>query len=257
MLRSEQGIKDFAKSLALESISLQFDSIYCDLFKRQEADILQNGTSYDTSLLSVDLRRCHAVYFMFTTNSWNPTSIFNQFLKELERIVGSNHVYYQVCHDRDEYVLRGNLHFTLFQLIGFDMFDLVHVPEDYHKIVCSIVSNFIPEFSVVFHSVVITPRSIMMLGTPSVNLNYMRDLVRREFGRLGMPIMEPYRSDLAHATLLRFTEQIDTHRTKSLICLTKQFRNCFMGTLRIDSFKVGPASWKMQNSELHSGGPLI
>ena len=92
----------------------------------------------------------------------------------------------------------------------------------------------------------------MLLGTPNLDINHIRNLVRSDLRRLKLPFMEPYHSNTVHMTLVRFSSEISMHQANELYDLTRKNGHSFFGTLAVKCFEVGPASWKMQYSELRN-----
>jgi hypothetical protein len=252
MLRSEQAIKDFEKQHAFKSVPEKLNDTYIELIARQTSSVLRNGVSYDNILVNgtPDSRRCHAVYRLCTSDNWAPTSAFAQFMIDVRSTVGNTHVFYGINRSDLSSQDEGNLHLTLLQLIGFDQFSETKVPQNYHDTISAVVASHVNGFSVVFHSVALTPKSLMLLGTPNIDLNHVRDLIRSDLCRLKLPMLEPYHSNTVHMTLVRFASEVSLLKAQELLRLTSKCYQCFFGTLTVKSFQVGCASWKMQHSEL-------
>jgi len=110
--------------------------------------------------------------------------------------------------------------------------------------------NWLTVFEIQFHSVVVTPKSVLALGSPSTNINSIREYTRRELKREGMVMYEPYLSNLAHMTLMRFATPLSEAKMKSLVEISQRFRSIPFGTLNITDLSLSPASWKMQPEEI-------
>ncbi len=127
---------------------------------------------------------------------------------------------------------------------------MVTIPDNYAKFVTGTVVNGIPCFDIVFDQLVVTPSSILILGLPSADVNTFRVRLRHEMSRAGLLVAEPYKMDIVHATLVRFTEPLSQSQVESLVKTVKSFDRKFLGKLVVDHYSVGPATGKMQPGEL-------
>jgi hypothetical protein len=72
--------------------------------------------------------------------------------------------------------------------------------------------------------------------------------------------MEPFCNNIVHSTLFRVTKD-DTHHDSDddlhvrLLSLAKEYEEAYLGTVTLDKFQVGPASWRMRPDEMQETPP--
>jgi len=217
-----------------------------------------SSSEFDAELLQErDIRRCYALYSVCTPKNWKPTTLFNELMYQLRNCVkDTKQIEYKVLFSDPSTsiapsdILDGALHFTFLQFLSFNIYPKVKIPADYNEVVSAIIVNWLNSFEIQFHSVVVTPKSVLILGSPSTNINSIRDHTRRELKREGMVMYEPYLSNLVHMTIMRFATALSESQMKKLVEISQRFRDVSLGTLYVSQFNLSPASWKMQPEEI-------
>ncbi len=236
--------REYVEALAHQQLQV----VYEEMRRRQHAALLSKGTQGDPELCGVDSRRCLAAYQLCGANNWLPTKAFGDLCLELRKVLRGDHVLYGTSDAIR--TLDGVLHFTLMQLIGFDVYDPSKLPADYCEVIQGLLVNRLPKFECRFDSVVVTPRNMFVYGTASCDVNHVRGEIRRELSRIGYPLLEPYKSDMIHMTLVRFTKPLSPEQLAAVLDLTKQVSGRQLGNLLVDRISISEASWKMQPNEL-------
>jgi len=237
-LRSFTEIAEFRRSYIPIVARAEWTKIYEEMRQRTTQLIQKIGTIGDAQLMCAeeDPRRCHAVYAFCTLENWQPTALFSSLMERLRSVLPGQLIYGM-----------GTLHFTLLQLIGFDVFSQVQLPANYYEVLQAMLVNRLPAFECYFDSVVCTPKTIMVQGWASSDLNHSRDELRRELKRLNYPLLEPYVSNILHMTLVRFTHPLDSGQLTQVWEIAKTFSGRSLGTLKVSALDMGPASWQMTN----------
>ena len=247
-VRTISEIADFQQEYVPPMAHQRLHVVYDEMLNRQRR-LLQNGTVGDPLLVGKDTRRCLAAYQICEPNCWQCTSAFQDLCVKVRGILKSEHVLYGEPSSGFG-LLDGALHFTFMQLIGFDVYDRTRVPIDYCEVVQALLVNRLPKFECRFDSLAVTPNSIFVYGNASCDVNHVRDAVRRELSRIGYPLLEPYKSDMVHMTLVRFTKSLDQSQLKELLAIEQESRGKVLGVLTSSHISVSEASWKMQQNEL-------
>jgi HAD superfamily hydrolase (TIGR01509 family) len=227
-LRTMDEVSLFRRSMMPIIAHQELEEIYREMKARNRTMIEETGLRWDPLLGIRDERLCHAIYVFCEPTNWSPTVSYLALMQRLIEMV-PRHVF-------------GLLHFTLMQLVGFEVFDQVKLPADYYQVIQSFLVNHMVCFECHFDRVCLTPKSIMLQGVPSIHVNHARNLLRRELKRLGYPLLEPYKSDMIHMTLVRFCEPLDLGDLEKV---AERFSGVDLGTLRVTHFDMGPASWDM------------
>lgn len=68
----------------------------------------------------------------------------------------------------------GRLHMAFMQLLGFDMYGTVALPEDNSEVLESVLLRVLRPFEVHFTRVIVTRASVLLVGHPAVSLNHVR-----------------------------------------------------------------------------------
>jgi hypothetical protein len=141
---------------------------------------------------------------------------------------------------------------TFLQLVGFGMYEQTKVPGDYLELFETLLWECLSPFEICFDSLILTPSNLVLVGHPTVDINYVRESVRECMREVGYPVLEPYKSDTLHMTLVRFAGPVTASEQASL---EKLVESCevdpdFNGLLRVNGIAVSPASWKMLASEI-------
>lgn len=138
------------------------------------------------------------------------------------------------------------------QLVGFSMFDKITLPADYTDLLETLMQQHLTPFEIHFDSLILTPSNLVLVGHPTIDVNGVRDCVRACLHDLGYPLLEPYRADILHMTLVRFSQPLtpDLHASLEHLVASSNADDSFNALLRVDHVDVSPASWKMLPEEL-------
>jgi hypothetical protein len=125
--------------------------------------------------------------------------------------------------------------------------------------------------TITYIGVIAVSTGLLMVGVPSkdsMRINDARDLLRDTLQRRDLPLMEPFCNNIVHSTLFRVTNEDASHGTKSnnddkdkedlhmrLLNLAKEYEEAYLGTVTLDKFQVGPASWRMRPDEMQETPP--
>ncbi len=203
-----------------------------------------NGGSPDPALLfKIDNRRCFALYHLCNKKtSWTPEPAFGTLLGTLRQLLPDHIVY-----ERD-----AGLHFTLMQMVGFRTNGCTFLREDEAK---RAVEKYVTRFQIRFHSLAVTPKSIMVLGTPTgLDVNRAREMLRKA---LGSALEEPYKNDIVHMSVARFTRHLTKEQVDAISNLIMNQTRKPLGTLTVDHLVMSQASWRMLPEELLHHPKLI
>lgn len=269
-LRNVNEVQNYER-LALPALAVgRLDNIYDEMVERQSQDVAANGVTFDMHLIVSEIepqpkRRCLAAYTLCDSSNWKPSVSYSSFMADVKDVLGEGHCYYESSKDQKDIgevklsnsgVLSGVLHWTFFQLIGFNYFDMVEIPESYHDVVESTLLRHLPRIKINFSRLVLTPSNIILLGFPTADVNSARFRLRRCLTRCGLPLFEPYMNDIVHMTLVRFASPVDESTLLELQRTILQYKSTLsFGSLSVDELKLSPATWKMQAQELQQYQP--
>lgn len=226
------------------------ESIYNELIQRNELEIKSNGFGFDPLLLKEnDERRCLAIYN-------NDTMMRYSALDELRHFCCDKFPQDVTfgCDGREENdnALLGHLHHTFMQVVSFSQAHLVDI-YNVKKIVSVLRDLNIPRYSVTFNMLAVVKSGLIMLGIPSIDVNRYREEFRETMSVLGLPMLEPYKNDIVHSTLFRWSHEPTCEETNRLFEIVQKYNQSDkepLAFLKVDSFTVSKASWKMKPREL-------
>lgn len=248
-VRNVHEIRAFADEYVSKHVEDAMSSIYDEMEARQRADIKARGHSHDPVLKTNHPARCFAAYTLCTYDNFHAYAALDLLLGRLQRDLGDRHVVYRLRPDKN-HALFGRLHMTFMQLLGFDIYGTVPLPDDYVDVLESILLRHVKPFEVHFTRVIVTRGSVALVGHPTIGLNDVRDQVRNALARIGYPLYEPYKNDIAHMTLVRFTEAVTDADVAALKTVVTESKALLYATLRVDGLDLSAASWKMQDKDL-------
>jgi len=119
----------------------------------------------------------------------------------------------------------GVLHWTFMQLVGFQLFHKIQIPEGYASVVEGTLLRHLPRINVNFSRLVLTSKSIVLLGFPTGDVESARFHLRRALARCGMPLFEPYFNDIVHMTLVRFASPVEDDELEMLRKKIEEFQH--------------------------------
>ena len=251
-VRNVHEIRAFADEFVSKHVDDAMAGIYDEMEARQQRAIKADGFTHDAALVTDHAARCFAAYTLCTFDNFHALGALDLLMGRLQRDLAGRHVFYRLRPDKNP-ALFGRLHMTFMQLLGFDIYGTVPLPEDYEDVLESILLRHVRRFEVHFTRVIVTRGSVLLAGHPTTGLNHVRDQVRNALTRIGYPLYEPYKNDLAHMTLVRFASPMGKQDQETLRAIVEQTRAPLYATLAVDEMTVSSASWKMQDEELSGG----
>uniref|UniRef100_A0A6C0D058 Nucleotidyl transferase domain-containing protein n=1 Tax=viral metagenome TaxID=1070528 RepID=A0A6C0D058_9ZZZZ len=249
MLRSIQEISQFTLENINTIVKKEMKLIYDEMFTRNTLQLVK-GYNYDSLLLENDDMKCFAIFCTTNELNWYPNYNFINCTQLIEKNLSKSHIFFKDFEDLTNNINEGLLHFTLLQLVGFDFYNSCIFPEHFSKTVEAMCISLFPSFFIEFTKVIVLPKSIVVVGVPSININLIRDKLRHEFSRLCLPLMEPYKNNILHMTLVRFTSPL-TINEKSFLSTINGLEDIF-GKLKVSSLGIGSCTWKMLPQDIVS-----
>ncbi|CAG9462316.1 unnamed protein product [Pedinophyceae sp. YPF-701] len=247
-VRGLSEVRSFAKEVITAGAAKQLDGVYEEMRERNSRKIAEKGYGHDEKLRGEDGRRCLAVYTLAGADNFSGGASFGDLVADLTNALGSNQVIY-TAEERPG-ALCARLHFTFMQLVTFSMYAGCPTDEEYREAVEAILISNLPSFEVRFDRLICTPGNLLLTGYPTADLNNVRETVRKEMARAGLPLFEPYKVDIMHMTLARFANPVSDAQKAALDQIIDKYSGAKLATLRVNELKISPASWKMQHAEL-------
>lgn len=254
-LCSLHEVAKFADAHVSLHLDEEMKAIYDELEERQRISIAKHGYTFDASLrLHEQPARCFAAYTLCTFDNFHSFSRLDLLMGQLQESFGTAHAIYRVRPDCDSnHTMFGRLHLTFMQLVGFDIFGSVPLPQDYAEVIEAILLRSLRPFEVHFTRVILTRGTLMLVGHPTTSLNHVRDTVRKTLLRIGYPLYEPYKNDIVHMTLMRFAGPMTAKQAQELEGIVQaQPKGKVIAKLCVDRLSMSAASWKMQPAELEA-----
>lgn len=214
----------------------ELDNLYDEMKLRQ---IKLN--QYDEEILNpYDTRKCLAV-FDLTKNMMSNN--FNSLLNDLDKLKSCG-VLFKPDNNNKQY---GYLHLTLMQLISFDKFKHDYMTsnlEKYKTIISKYIKNII--IRVRYRHLIVVSNGILICAYPDTNINNIRENIRRDILESKLELHEPYKNNICHSTLFRFTRQLTNDEIHLLMEIIKKYDNTDLGEVVYDSF-ITDTSTYLQN----------
>jgi hypothetical protein len=189
--------------------------------------------------------RCLAAY---AVGDWYLNPSFQRLFNKLKHLVGET-----ACLYRPEpYQSEGLLHQTLLQFVKFDAYP--HAEEMVLKAmecVSEIIAKSQLALSITYKGLVWTPTGLALAGycDDEVLVMKVREEIEQALRTLELPCDIPYKNDILHTTLLRWTQKPDTLLLVKLEKEVERWSECTFGELRVREWRVGKASWRMKEEE--------
>ena len=163
---------------------------YNEMANRQQHHVLKNGISPHENLTKkADNRQFIAAYALWNQSNFQGTKALDLFLEQEYSLMGMEHYYYMplsnyernsskllgakipVGYVESDEAMQETLHWMLMQLVGFQKFGKIEVPEGYADVIEAALQRYFPILNIYFYPIVLTPTNIIMLRYPSVNVN--------------------------------------------------------------------------------------
>lgn len=229
--------------LSLQEINRTYGQIYSEMYLRN-TNLISLGHIVPDPLISPQLTDTRKGIGIFAFGEYVLNTDFELLSGEASSLFADNVLYSPGSSTVNE--PKAVLHFTFFQIHKvaqtLDQFD----PELYHDTISEVVSG-LPKFSIKFGGIIGVPSGLLMYGTPSIDINKFRNLLRTGLDRNNLNYVEPYKSNTAHSTLLRFTHPVDKNQ---LIQFVDKWHNVPLGEMKLSRLSLGFGSWKMLAEEV-------
>jgi hypothetical protein len=202
-----------------------------ELLKYKHKILLKiEGNKFDNLLSYNDTRRCLAIWSYLNDSEFNYD--FKTLIDDLKSLD------FGIIYTVEKSIDYGRLHFTLMQCFGFETNEVNSYDLEKNK---NNILKLIPcDFNIEWKELVIIQTGIIMLGIPSIDLNYIKNNLVENFD-----FKEPYLNNIVHSTVLRFNQKINNDQLKLLQSKIKNIKN--FGRSKIKKFHFGKASWLMNN----------
>lgn len=179
----------------------------------------------------------------WTGGAWHLTSAYRRLIGRLTTLAGEYMTFYwpeKVCSSE-----HGTLHQTLLQIVGFDAFDSLRHPvlPTIMDAAAAIIRVHGFPLSVEYRGLVWTPTGLAIAGYTAdyARLMNLRDLLASVHGAA-----VPYKNDIVHATICRWTRQPPSELLVALRDEVARWQEAVFGHLVVRSWTVGVATLLMR-----------
>lgn len=194
---------------------------------------------------AIEKDRCVAAYAL---EGWSLEPSFPRLYAKLKSLVGD----YACLYRPIPYQSEGLLHQTLLQFIKFNSYP--HAPEVVLKameVVAEIISQSNLALWITYKGLVWTPTGLALAGycDDEEKLTRLRQEIEEALKEKDLPCDIPYKNDILHATLVRWTKEPDKTTLLKLEKEVERWSECILGELRVNKWLVGKGSWRMKEEE--------
>jgi hypothetical protein len=189
--------------------------------------------------------RCVAAYAL---GDWSLQPSFQRLLTRLQSMLSNYACFYKAVPTQSE----GLLHQTLLQFVKFDAYP--HAEELLIKAmetVAEVLAKSNLALWITYKGLVWTPTGLALAGycDDEALVLKVRDEIELALKSHGLPCDIPYKNDILHATLLRWTSEPDKMTLLKLEKEVERWSECVFGELRVRQWIVGKGSWRMKEEE--------
>lgn len=189
--------------------------------------------------------RCYAVYAL---GDWYLNASFQRLFHRLKQLVDETACLYRPVPFQSE----GLLHQTLLQFVKFDAYP--HAEEMVLKAmecVSEILAKTQLATCITYKGLVWTPTGLALAGycEDETMVMKVREEMEQALRSQELPCDIPYKNDILHATVLRWTKKPDSLTLVKLEKEVERWAECTFGDIRVREWRVGKASWRMKDDE--------
>jgi len=193
----------------------------------------------------ISKERCVAAYAL---GDWSLQSSFRRLQERLKELLAPHACFYTPVPTQSE----GMLHQTLLQFVKFDAYP--HAEEILVKAmecVSDILANSNLALWIKYKGLVWTPTGLALAGycEEEEKLMRVREEIEQALKSHDLPCDIPYKNDILHATLLRWTSEPSKLTLLKLEKEVERWSECWLGDLRVNKWVVGKGSWRMREEE--------
>lgn len=217
-------------------------TIYDEMVDRNRKLIGNEGYTWQPKLKQyLYPEECYAIYSLV-----DPLSISEHYQNLMSTLQDSEAVFPYVPYDD---VHAGRLHWTIMQLLTFGHIHLLHGLQDrFEQIVTGALQRLLP-VNIEFTRTCVLRGSIVALGFADKDVNVWREALRTELLESGLPIVEPYKADIVHVTLGRFSGPVTDLNLESV--------EAPLFTARVLQATLAPATWRLMRHERSDAGKQV
>lgn len=190
--------------------------------------------------------RCIAAY---AVGDWYLQPSFPRWMKKLQEIVGDSACLYKAVPDDGE----GLLHQTLLQFLGFDSFSFGSEDQrlEAMKCVADVLTTSNLSIWITYKGWVWTPTGLALAGYCDQEelVQKVRDAIEQALKMKHLPCHIPYKHDILHATILRWTKEPDRLALLKLERELDRWSECTFGELRVREWIIGVSSLRQLSHE--------
>jgi len=203
------------------------DSIYSEMYTRNTEWLTHNPVIYDPLLLDTlsDSRKCIA---LIAHN--------DIFLLDIDPITS-------ICSPLSSFWMCPRIHSTFIVLRGWNS---SFISEDWSPLKNIIQSSLLP-YDIIFDQVIPVKTGLLLCGTPSININIIRDQIRDS----GYETNVLYKCDIFHTTILRWTHPLDQKDQDTWLTAIMKLPKRPYAKITVTSLDIIKASWSMDYGTTH------
>ena len=225
-------------------MNIELEKIYEDMNKR-------NSPITMTPRINPTLAgECYAVYGL---QNWYLQPSWLRLCKAIKNCLPlDSFILYSPTPDTNE----GLLHQTLQVFLGFDSPSTqnTEIVKKTSAIVRSVIERYSKAIWIQYRGLVWTPTGLALAGYPQDTHDYdyimeIRKKIEEELKANNLPFEASYTYNTLHATILRWTNEIDVTCQLALKKEVERWQECVFGEIRINAWTIGKGSWKMLASE--------
>ena len=189
--------------------------------------------------------RCVAAYAL---GDWYLQPSFKRLFTKMKSLVSEYTCLYNAVPLHQE----GLLHQTLLQFIKFGAYP--HADEvvlQAMECVAEVIAQSNLAITITYRGLVWTPTGIALAGycADEEKLMKLREEIEQALLSHGLPCDIPYKNDILHSTLFRWTKKPDSLTLMKLEKEVERWSECILGEIRVNRWTVGKGSWRMREEE--------
>jgi len=203
------------------------DSIYSEMYTRNTDWLTHNAVIYDPLLLDTlsDPRKCIALV------ANNDIELLN-----MDTITS-------ICSPLSSFWMCPRIHSTFIVLRGWNS---SFQPEDWSPLKKIVLSSLVP-YDIIFDRVIPVKTGLLLCGTPSININCIRDKIRDA----GYETDVLYKCDIIHTTILRWTHPLPQNDQAIWLNAIMALPKTPYAKITVKSLDIIHASWSMDSATIH------
>ena len=206
---------------------------------------------YDSELLVQESYKNNYCYAVYSLGNWYLEHSFIRLNEYIRTFISEEYGITYNPHPRNN----GLLHQTLLQFISFSKAQ--NYKEDYILKSLDVIKRILEQnkkyVKVQYRGLVFTKTGLALRGY-SDQYQYILEIRKKieiTLKEQGLPVDIPYFNDIVHSTFLRWVKQPTEEMLERLKKEIIRFDECVFGEIRIHTWHIGKATWKMLDHERH------